>query len=401
MSLATPIRIPRIDKVFLLIMVLCSGTLINQDFSLLLLIPVAWVSLLFKKRVEINVRLTMWFGIFFAYWLISIDTRTLEQYMKLIKMAIVMYCVVSYFASRTDDIKDVIHYFFRIILFFSILSSIIYLLYLIGFPLPVITREFDMTFYYMESISPEKVFGFLNYRNYGIYWEPGMYQVYLNLLLIYVLFYGKNILSIKKYVSLIVYIVLVIISTGSITGFLALAIITFFYVIRNNNKYIKIAAYITLPILLVFLIPFFQNLFDVKATNDSGSYEKRTIDLVTAYTLFLQKPLLGFGLVNNAYTSFTADLFEDMRGCSNGFSNLLINFGLIGTSFCMLLLIKASKVLKQHFDINALCFLVIFILSLNSEPFQQHPLFYMFLGIGVMTFGRRKKTPRLTLKEQI
>ena len=374
------------DKFFIFWVVICSGTLASQRLPVLYGLVFAWLLLFSKRQVQTTRKILPYFSCFVLLWVVQlIFNGNMSDFGYLVKNALVIFATITYFSSDIERMQDKCVYFVELTIAFSIVSNVIFMLALAGVGLPTIpTNELGggLSVYYLSSFSENPFYGFNGLRNYGIYWEPGMYQVYLCFVLLFTL-YTHNLFNKRRKLLMIGYLLISIITTGSVTGYALSAFIIALYLLRNNSGvFVRILFAVAFIVGVIYMMPRFEEMLDTKQ-NVGNSYAYRTLDFFEAVRIFWEKPIFGYGIVNHAYEQGTLSLFDEMRGSSNGIGNLLLNYGIIGCSIIMMLLIRCSKYLKQVFEINPLSFLVFFVISIMSEPYHQHPFFYMFLGLGL------------------
>ena len=125
-----------------------------------------------------------------------------------------------------------------------------------------------------------------SYRNYGIFWEPGAFQIFLNYGIIYELFCDKR----KGKTIRIIALLTALITTFSTTGYISLCLIlmAFFIESKNNNR--------ILPILCLIPVAFFifsnsesyywDNIWN-KLGNRGNSGSSANIRLAAFYSPFI------------------------------------------------------------------------------------------------------------------
>ena len=144
-------------------------------------------------------------------------------------------------------------------------------------------------FFYTPSKGIVNVFGFEFCRNQGFFWEPGILQIYLNMLFFLEAFVMKK----KK--AILIFIAFLIVTTYSTTGLMLLILQLIIYAKSEMKKNI-----IILPIVLALIIPIYLvfNLnIDSKIQGEKeSSFQKRIFDLTQPLFIALENPLTGIGL---------------------------------------------------------------------------------------------------------
>lgn len=246
------------------------------------------------------------------------------------------------------------------------------------------------TFYvsqYKTYATPYFVIGGLGVkRNYGIFWEPGVYQIYLNLALCMVLFNSGQ--SIKNKNCKILVLAASVISTFSSTGYLVLAGILAVYTFSNKEAVMgKLSLLKKIAVVIIFIVGIF---FEVSTATVSGkftvansSYRSRYDDLLIAITATIENNmLLGNGVESNLaglyrkytnlagrYTYGTANIAN-----SNGLGTFALRCGVIATLIFLAMNYKRLKELLRLEGWPLLGIFITWVLCLASEPLHFTPL---------------------------
>ena len=161
--------------------------------------------------------------------------------------------LIAFVAYLYND-KQFVHRFVRCVYFFSVISLLIWVLSLVVPELIQRMTVFSYVPYYIRTytssvdytLSPVTYHGALLYvlrtgndlqRNNGIFSEPGLYQMVLNIALYFVLFFSEKIyLDNKKKKRIAIILILTVISTQSTTGYLSLAVLLLIYSISLSYE---------------------------------------------------------------------------------------------------------------------------------------------------------------------
>ena len=260
----------------------------------------------------------------------------------------------------------------------------------------VISRDKDVyktflhIFYYMPEKSVVSILNFEFCRNQGLFWEPGILQIYLNMLFFLEAFVFK-----KSKLFLVLASVLIL-TTYSTTGLILLLFQSFFY-FKNSFKNKKILA----PILIILLIPIYlvlsTNVKEKVSGEREASFQKRMFDLTQPFFIALDYPLTGIGLdliqfqkkrqefyiSSNRLQSINSLLgvqakFETTeKGSSNSIMFLLACTG-FPTTIILLFMFYKQKIIKSKRYI----WLILLTLSVISEPLLLRPFFFLFIISG-------------------
>lgn len=250
-----------------------------------------------------------------------------------------------------------------------------------------IYKNFYGIYYYSTALWVDVgVFHF--YRMASIYWEPGVYAMYLCIAFCYVAFLREHKRTNGIY---IVFIVINILLTVSTTGYmiLALLLVALWFnkarVVPTERRAAGIvilgaAFLIALSVLIVK-----KNSTNVDVMSDGkiyNSYDMRLLDLTVGIRLFLRHPIAGVGYYNMEEFS---ELLGYDRGDSNGIISWMFQMGILGVIFLVIPFIKFYfKCLKTCFRkknlINYLVYIIVFILVNMSEPLLTLPIMVYLLA---------------------
>lgn len=155
------------------------------------------------------------------------------------------------------------------------------------------------------------------FRNFGIFYEPGIFQFYLNIALLIELFSNK-----KINVFRVLVLTVAVITTLSTNGYISIVLVFFaygFFVILGSGNRDKIYRKIGFLALLSVIAIIFVVLIDkgiigsrvfmkFSSTKTSGSYYDRTNAISYALSKIFQNPLLGVaarGIEDSYNATFT------------------------------------------------------------------------------------------------
>ena len=149
--------------------------------------------------------------------------------------------------------------------------------------------SFLNVFFYLKNTHSFSVLGIELVRNQGIFWEPGVLQIFLNLLLFIISF-------VKKKRGLIFWLtILAIFTTFSTTGLVVLFVqllLSFSSEIRKNILFLPIAVFMTLLVYYITSI----NISDKIHGTGQFSFQARFFDLVQPFYMLAENPITGVGL---------------------------------------------------------------------------------------------------------
>ena len=290
------------------------------------------------------------------------------------------------------------HYIYYVILFLACISLFFYVaICILNISLPftmIYTGEawdlryqnYFSLFYISPSVGSLPFFGGRLYRMSGMFWEPGMYAIILNLALLYYYLSGD---TNKKHLYLLLVNAFFTFSTSGI----ALTIIIWVYFHINNIKNI-IRKIMVLPIFLGISVWAIAYLLMQKMQLSSmyekrGSLYLRLDDLVNGFKIFLKKPVFGYGF--NNLSEYTVSHLSMGRGNSNGILIWLISLGIIGWLLYFIpFLMNSLKYSKKERIDYWFAFFCIFVCFL-TEPLFGQPLMWLIVASEYSRFSKRKK----------
>lgn len=217
------------------------------------------------------------------------------------------------------------------------------------------------------------LFSSVIYRLHGFTWEPGQYQLYLNLALYYFLFFKEY--EKKRIYTLIVSIIL----TFSTMGVLILALqILIKILFLKKGKLFLFAKFALAIVIIVAAYSVFQEkmLF--------GSFEVRSLDFLKSIEAIKSNFIFGSGIRR----------FET----TNGLLSLIADNGILSIA---LIVLGAYKWIKREMSIvgmiESLLFVVIILLGLMNEPIQYTAFTFALIWILLIDYVKKED---LTLRRK-
>lgn len=228
------------------------------------------------------------------------------------------------------------------------------------------------------------------YRNSGLWWEPGAFQVFVNIAFVFAL--------INKTVNKKVYIIiaLTIISTLSTTGVLVFILLSSIYwwryvsVSRNKMIYFIVVFFLIVLVVLVG-IPFILVKFGLgsNSAGESVSFLSRYYDFLISYNMLMDNPLFGYGFgsqIENAipygidYMGIEQYEFINPTG-SDGLSMFVAQCGLF--SLVLLYPLIFPRYLSGVGVVPRLIVCISIILLFNTENFTYILIFSLLTMYGI------------------
>lgn len=209
------------------------------------------------------------------------------------------------------------------------------------------------------------------FRLNGWFWEPGVLQFYLNILLCQILFINR------RNFKLLWILLPSIVATFSTTGIIIMSLIILIYWFRRKND---IKKFFIGVLISIFLIPTGGILVYNKFVDDKQrpSADARTIDTIIPILISIEHPFWGIGMGNNeAYFEQLNKRVSNSslhdRGISNGISSSFLYLGVI-----IALIFWTIYVFSPFWKGNRLL-LIVFLLGFIGEPI-------VFTIVGLIPF---------------
>lgn len=228
----------------------------------------------------------------------------------------------------------------------------------------------------------------------GFFWEPGVFQIYMNIFLFTALFITRRRLD----VALAIVGVLLLQSTTGLLIAVMLLGVSFAQGFHRASAGEKLAAVLVAPLLAAPLLLIAVGNFTEKTSGElRGSSWARTYDFYTGVNVILAHPLVGVGFDNERYKREAARLgYADTRldysstaerSSSNGIVALIASIG-IPMSLPFLI-----ALFRQRFFPKQLLFGMMLLLSFTGEALMLTPFFLMLLFSAMLSRKREVSHP--------
>jgi hypothetical protein len=385
-------------EIFSVFLLLLSGGSVPFLFyrkELFFVVLVFFALLLFSKRLSykelrqlvfVLVSITLFLLI---NYLFAISEQSIQKVSANLTIMFSATFVVMYFNSSNNKNKftDYLYFALLVVLFHSLINFFLYPL--ISDNLSSISNwhyecsSFLKLFFYNPQKYSFDILGFSMVRNQGLFWEPGVLQVFLNILLFLSLFVRRFKLSIVGLISLAV------LSTLSTTGLLIMILQFVVYsttVVRKNI--------LLLPLFIALLLGLYSlaslNLSDKILGDGATSFQVRFFDLVQPVLIAIDYPLTGVGLDDQRYIEVRNRIdynlwidgisFDSLeKGATNSIMFFLATTGYPATILLLWMIYRQTLISN-----NKKLFFVLMIFSLMTEPLLLKPFFFIFVISGVI-----------------
>lgn len=314
-----------------------------------------------------------------------------------------MKILSGYIMIRTmSDVNKFIAYYNKIILFLAVMSLIVWGMLNVDVDFArkfgvihdyAYSRYYDM---YIYAVPYNTVAGGGTARNNSIFWEPGAYQLFLNVSIFFDLIYCKKMVNLAIIIK-----ILALLTTFSTTGYIILGLIIVLKYLDLKGigeKLLLFAAGI-----IMFFGIFWRNFLDkFSTTGDSYmSYSRRSFDIISDLKVWCNSPfsfLIGVGM--KEYKNRFGVLFSDWLGShimisgasSNGLTSLLSMYGIMGFMIIIFFYTHCMYKFRNDIDVKVIfVVLMIFVISVATENFLFSPLLISL----AMYLNQYKRTDRI------
>ncbi len=223
-------------------------------------------------------------------------------------------------------------------------------------------------------------------RNGGIFWEPGMYQGFLNFALLLLALKPKP--KIKDSISAVI-LVLTILSTYSTTGYavmFCIGILCMYKLIYSHNK---VFAYIVtiLALIIVFGLGFNDTIMSAiysvlpnsvtqKIETQNISYTTRVYSIYSDLVLSIRYPLgVGRAQANNLIQTLVNAMGLKVNARTSSITTAYVFYGIGMGIYYTVLWIRGCLRFSEKSIGYFICIIAIMAMILNSEPMFYHVFF--------------------------
>lgn len=300
--------------------------------------------------------------------------------------------LLSYEVVNCMTITEFAIYFEKVLYFFAVISVVLTLIAEINLSFfsifPIFYNSANTPFYNLGVYLVPVSAGLL--RNYGIFREPGVYQMFLLLGLVFHLFFSDEVRIYKIFAY-----ILAIILTFSTTGYIALAIYLILYLNKNNITYFEQKKKFMIVCLVAIGMLIMATQTDLLSSQgrvfDKFSNMKRTTMIARFASIFanlkiwLEHPFFGAGLicVNEEFPKLALEMYG--KAVTHNTNTLLSELSTYGIFYTLMLLNGYRKFSANITKNNAqrfLILLIIFILSCG-EKLTFSPIIYILAFYGL------------------
>ena len=217
-------------------------------------------------------------------------------------------------------------------------------------------------------------------RNYGPFWEPGRYVVFLEAALMINLYNNKaKLFSIKNII-----LIAAIVTTFSTSGYLAMGVIFIGYVF---NKF-GFSPKTILGTIIILILSLYVGQFEFMSDKILFLMEdERNSSRFTAISYHLpmiaQSPLLG-------YADRLSTVYNNIEISPNGWTYMFLQWGIPFSLFFVYLLYKGSKVYVGNNSIAQLFVVIVFLVHAFSQTIMSSPFYLVLYFFSFCSCSRPK-----------
>lgn len=367
--------------------VLSYGFLFYATRLVLIAAPMILILVLGIRNKQISVMvLFLFLGLFFVG--INYFLYPDGAFQVLYKIVILVLTIGVYLAATKRNI-EINQYIYKTIVFIATVSLVFYLATDLGkLPIPYSVVYSDYSYRYHDFF--ELYFSY-HYnealpRLSGLFWEPGAYQIYLNIALFLHVFERKN----NKFELAI--LLISILFAQSTLGYCIAALLVAVHLSMAGffNKKSKTVVG-AIGLLMALIAACFIVYKKAEATSGiDGSATLRFLDIVNGLKVFSNHPLIGNGFGNEQ--EFKAlDYFG--RGSSNGLLSYAYMTGLVGLIFAFVPFVRNYIHAKDKK--RQAVWIVVLLLANCGEPIYNLPIMAFYLAIEYVRMLERRHLKRV------
>lgn len=306
----------------------------------------------------------------------------------------ILMMYAGYIITRRVPFEMFQEKYLRIIYIICIISLVCWLIGLLGIPiwnwLPS-SGEGKYRTLFFHAFNVYK--GYISERNNGPFWEPGVFQIYINVALIFLLFNNQKIN--KKYLLVYLFALLTTIST---TGYISFAIIALAYV-YDKGKSIKVChVFFILGLLLgaYYYISINDELYSKlfgkfeEGSSNNASYVIRVNEMAFYYEIWtsnFMSMLMGIGSTSAYEYAINYHSFSDFKFVGSTLTTMreLASFGLLFVMTRFVLMFKFFKIMCKR-SISAILLFLVLLLCINTESMVYSMFFCSIFNYGIRRF---------------
>lgn len=309
-----------------------------------------------------------------------------------LRFLMILMCVFV-FLKRNQDILTIIYQVLFFLMIFYFCCYVIFDLLAPGLGLttirePIVNRDGISTFvvyechfgFYYRWATSASFLGIKIKRFSGFCWEPGMYQIYLNYILMYLLFFDK---AQKRNWKRIGFTLLNVVLCTSSMGYLVAVFMLMIALMLQKNKVLRVVCFIPLSIIGFMAI---RNIIVTKNIEAVYSFSNRTSELSLISDVLFRNSILGEAVSSQI--------------SSNGLIRFLWSYGYLAVAVCVYIGIcigtNNSRMCMMR---QKMAFTIWLVLSLVNEPIEFFSFTFLIIAFLIAESpklaGRKRVSPQM------
>ena len=330
-----------------------------------------------RKKLLVFVLLTI---LFFTIVLFRSSGETFGVISKiLLVIFLTNYC---YKSNNSYELLKIIYKFIIVVSIIALLFFVLLFVCKVDLPSTNVGDGFYKSYFYVFFTQfgyVENIGGFSFYRMQSIFWEPGVFSVYLLLSLYFYCFLAKEKKAIYFFI-LTASLILTLSTTGLIVGIGLIAV----YFLKKMKSIM--ARILTVGPICIIAVPVAVNLWMQKKNSTiSPSYRLRMYDMARSLEIWKDNFLLGVGYNNTSLFEL-----EGRTGNSNGFLNWCMTTGVLGLAFVILPFVINCIISKSEERVKYIVFLGLFVLINYTEPLIQTPIMLLLISMSYVAMIEKR-----------
>ncbi len=373
-------------------LLLLSGSIWGWYSSLVALVHLASILFLFikkeflyKKRNLLKRNTAVCLIVVSVY---ALNIMAVSRDNPLSSWSVFLIIIGAFLIANLIDKTDFINKYVNVITVLAAFSLIFWLLSRMGIVIgdrvvePGNGEIYRMNLFYIYRDSVGVIESGLNRRNFGIFWEGGAYQAFLNLAILFMVRFKKTLFrSVGQYWLKLLVLVMTVGTTFSTTGYALLVVDMVVYMLENSQKGSRkryaIAGILVVIGIVVINSPAVANKFN--SSSDSYiSYLIRVNDQLNGIKAMFVSPLWGLGFNSKRYTEVL--LSYGIYANSSGLLIVAQQFGIVfALWFTFIQITSFNRFCEMNQWLSKILGAVFLICIFSTESLNQNGVFLMFL----------------------
>lgn len=373
-------------------LLLLSGSIWGWYSSLVALVHLASIlfllikkEFLYKKRNLLKRNIAVCLIVVSVY---ALNIMAVSRDNPLSSWSVFLIIIGAFLIANLIDKTDFINKYVNVITVLAAFSLIFWLLSRMGIVIgdrvvePGNGEIYRMNLFYIYRDSVGVIESGLNRRNFGIFWEGGAYQAFLNLAILFMVRFKKTLFrSVGQYWLKLLVLVMTVGTTFSTTGYALLVVDMVVYMLENSQKGSRkryaIAGILVVIGIVVINSPAVANKFN--SSSDSYiSYLIRVNDQLNGIKAMFVSPLWGLGFNSKRYTEVL--LSYGIYANSSGLLIVAQQFGIVfALWFTFIQITSFNRFCEMNQWLSKILGAVFLICIFSTESLNQNGVFLMFL----------------------